>query len=414
MDMILARFGDMTLKGKNKRKFVKQLMMNLDQKVAFDEVTITRMHDRVYIHLNGVDYDVVMKRLQTVSGLSGFSPVVKTDKAFETIAMHAVQLMQNITPKSSFKVESKRADKTYPMQSPEISRNIAGVVLKNHPTLQVDVHNPDCTLHVEVRKDHALVYTNTVQGLGGFPVGIAGKGILMMSGGIDSAVAGFLAMKQGVDVEGMHFESTPLTSVESVQKVIDLAKKLARYAVGGTFTLHIVPFTNMHQILMKEVPSPYHITIMRRMMVRMADQFAARDYTPVLISGESIGQVASQTLDSLYVQSMVAARPIIRPLACMDKIDITRLAKKIDTYAISILPFDDCCNVYVPNQVATNPRDFFAKRYERLFDYKSLIKDALTGMVTLTVHKDTTLDLRGYGLTVKEAFEAMKEHDHND
>ena len=405
-ERILVRYGDLTLKGKNKRKFVKHAVALIKEKVNNPFVSYEKNHDRLYIKLNGEDHQAIIEGLNKVSGLLGYSLVTKTEKDIDIIAEKSLELVKEKgTFPRSFKVETKRADKTYPLESLEISKQVAGYVLKNTDHLSVDVRNPQMLLNIEVRNDGAYIFLDRIPGMGGFPVGIAGKGLLMISGGIDSPVAGFLSMKQGVEIEVIHFESTPLTSIESAQKVVDLTKKLAVFAPRNTIKLHMVPFKALHEALIKNIPESYNITIMRRMMYRIASQFAMRDHTPVLINGESVGQVASQTLESMHVVNHVTTLPILRPLVTTDKHDIITLAKKIGTYDISIKPFEDCCTVYVPKAPVTNPRVMYAERYERLFDYKTLIKEALDNIKTLDIHKDTDLHLEYEGFTVSEALE---------
>jgi len=405
-ERILVRYGDLTLKGKNKRKFVKHAVALIKEKVNNPFVSYEKNHDRLYIKLNGEDHQAIIEGLNKVSGLLGYSLVTKTEKDIDIIAEKSLELVKEKgTFPRSFKVETKRADKTYPLESLEISKQVAGYVLKNTDHLSVDVKNPQMLLNIEVRNDGAYIFLDRIPGMGGFPVGIAGKGLLMISGGIDSPVAGFLSMKQGVEIEVIHFESTPLTSIESAQKVVDLTKKLAVFAPRNTIKLHMVPFKALHEALIKNIPESYNITIMRRMMYRIASQFAMRDHTPVLINGESVGQVASQTLESMHVVNHVTTLPILRPLVTTDKHDIITLAKKIGTYDISIKPFEDCCTVYVPKAPVTNPRVMYAERYERLFDYKTLIKEALDNIKTLDIHKDTDLHLEYEGFTVSEALE---------
>jgi len=405
-ERILVRYGDLTLKGKNKRKFVKHAVALIKEKVNNLFVSYEKNHDRLYIKLNGEDHQAIIEGLNKVSGLLGYSLVTKTEKDIDIIAEKSLELVKEKgTFPRSFKVETKRADKTYPLESLEISKQVAGYVLKNTDHLSVDVRNPQMLLNIEVRNDGAYIFLDRIPGMGGFPVGIAGKGLLMISGGIDSPVAGFLSMKQGVEIEVIHFESTPLTSIESAQKVVDLTKKLAVFAPRNTIKLHMVPFKALHEALIKNIPESYNITIMRRMMYRIASQFAMRDHTPVLINGESVGQVASQTLESMHVVNHVTTLPILRPLVTTDKHDIITLAKKIGTYDISIKPFEDCCTVYVPKAPVTNPRVMYAERYERLFDYKTLIKEALDNIKTLDIHKDTDLHLEYEGFTVSEALE---------
>ncbi len=411
---ILVRYGDLVLKGVNKKRFIKQVLMLVREKVQAEDVTFEAVHDRLYVHLHGADPEKVMQGLRKVSGLSSFSPIMHSSRDIDTIIEDAKTLLKDkVNTPQTFRVETKRADKSFATPSMEVSKRVSSALLKMYKdTLSVDLSNPDLTLSIEIRKQGVYLYSDRYKAMGGFPVGIAGKGLLMLSGGIDSPVAGYLAMKQGVELEAIHFESTPLTSIESVQKTIDLVKKLSVYAPKSTIKLHLVPFTSLHQAMLENVPDPYQITIMRRMMYRIADQFAELDHIPILVNGESIGQVASQTLESIKVVNEVTHRPVIRPLATIDKNDIVNLARTIDTYSVSIRPFEDCCTLYTPNQPTTNPRSMYAVRYERLFDYKTLIDEAVQSIKTLTITSTSSMDLTRHGLTVKEALNGGENHDH--
>jgi thiamine biosynthesis protein ThiI len=290
-----------------------------------------------------------------------------------------------------------------------MSKIVAKHVLQNTDLLVVDVHKPQLTLHVEIRGNGAFLYCNKIKGMGGFPVGVAGKGLLMLSGGIDSPVAGFLSMKQGVEIECIHFESTPLTSIESAQKVIDLTEKMSYYAPRDTIKVHMVPFANMHQALLDNVPESYNITIMRRMMYRIAEKIAEKNNDLIIINGESIGQVASQTLKSMNAVSRTVDIPIVRPLATYDKLDIIDISKKIDCYDISIKPFEDCCTVYVPKSPTTAPNLRKCQQFEKYFDYESIIDQTIEDTMTIHVshknHRDITLE----GFTVAEVLGNKEE-----
>ena len=411
---ILVRFGDLMLKGANKKRFIKALRQSVKEKVSHPKISFEHAHDRLYIHLGGADVETITKMLKRVSGIDSFSVVTETNQDLENIKSITLNhLKAKVNRPMTFKVTTKRADKTFPISSMEISKQIAGICLKAYPELTVDLSNPELNLTIEIRKRGTYIYSEKIPGMGGFPSGIAGKGILLLSGGIDSPVAGYLAMKQGIDIEAMHFESTPLTSIESAQKAIDLCKPMAVYNHKSRIKLHMIPFKDIHQAIIEMVPEPYLITIMRRMMVRIADRFAKRDHTPILISGESIGQVASQTLESIKVTSDATSIPIIRPLATTDKNTIIDLARTINTYDISVRPFEDCCSIYTPKKPATNPRIYYALRYERLFDYETLIEEALQNIKTITVTEDTTIDVTTLGLTIEEALkESGENHDY--
>ncbi len=405
---ILVRYGDLTLKGHNKKKFIDAAIARIKERLG-DCATYTPHHDRLYLGVDLASLDDVIASLQTVPGLRSFSPIDSVDKTLEAIkAMaltHAVLLNANTT----FRVKVKRADKRFEHSSMAMEKSIGAHILSNTTKLSVDVHHPHTTINVEVRRDGAFVYSKVIQGLQGFPVGSMGEGIALLSGGIDSPVAAFLAMKKGINVHLVHFESTPLTSIESAQKAVDLSKVLAHYAKGRTIRLHMVPFLNVHRAILDKVPEHYHITIMRRMMVRIAERYAENDHIPVLINGESIGQVASQTLESMKTTQMVGELPIIRPLAVMEKNTVSDIARSIGTYPISVRPFEDCCAVYVPTQPVTKPRDYYARRYESLFDSETLVNEATQAIHTMHITPETSLDLPNRGFTLTEALEGYDD-----
>jgi len=410
-ERILVRYGDLTLKGKNKRVFIERVNQLIKDKVNNPLVKFEKNHDRLYILLNGVDHNEVITRLDTVSGLSSYSLVSKTTKDIESILEKGLEVVQGELKDEvvTFKVEVKRADKTYPITSPEMQQLVASHVLRNTNLLLVDVHHPKLTLHVEVRQEAAFLYCNKIKGMGGFPVGVAGKGLLMLSGGIDSPVAGYLSMKQGIEIECIHFESTPLTSIESAQKVLDLTEKLAVYAPRNRINVHMVPFAELHTALLNYIPEAYNITIMRRMMYRIAEDIAKIHNCLVLLNGESVGQVASQTLKSMSVINQVVNMPVIRPLATYDKLDIIEISRKIDCYDISIQPFEDCCTVYVPKKPTTAPRLDKCELYEKGFDFESLVHKTVENTNTIVVHAGKHRDITLEGFTLTEIFQKDSE-----
>ena len=276
---ILVRYGDLTLKGRNRKIFVQRVVNLVKEKLEGLKTTLEITHDRIYVAINGEDTNEIIKRLSYVSGLSSYSLVVRVDTTtdMQAIKEAAVNLInEQIKGDVKFKIESKRSDKSFPLTSLEISKEVSSYVLKHCKNLHVDVHNPDETLYIELRNKDTYLYLKDIKGMGGFPVGVAGKGLLMLSGGIDSPVAGYLAMKQGVEIECVHFESTPLTSIESAQKVIDLVKKMAKYAPKNRIKIHFVPFKELHMALLDNVPESYNITIMRRMMYRITSKLCEK------------------------------------------------------------------------------------------------------------------------------------------
>lgn len=409
-NQILVRFGDLTLKGKNQKIFLKKLYDLVALKLDGLPLDIEYRHDRIYITLNDCEAETVIEKLQLVSGISSYSLVVKCSNDLKDIKQTASKLMNDLvnSPKS-FKVETKRADKNYPLTSLEITKQVAGYVLANNQFLKVDVHNPEVTLNLELKQNSCYLFNEEIKAMGGYPVGVAGKGLLMLSGGIDSPVAGYLAMKQGVEIECIHFESTPLTSIESAQKVVDLVKKMARYAPQNKINLHMVPFKELHMALLDNVDESYNITIMRRMMYRIASKLAVKKNCLCLINGESVGQVASQTLQSMNTINSVTNMPILRPLCTYDKQDIINISKRIDCYDLSIKPFEDCCTVYLPKAPATAPKNDKASYYESLFDYETLVEEAVAKTSSITIASNSDLDLSLLGLEVREVIAELKK-----
>ena len=376
----------------------------MKEKLAGLKSTMEITHDRIYIDLNGEDSNEVIKRLGYVSGISSYSLVVRVETTTDMGAIYqaAIGLIkEQIKGETTFKVESKRCDKSFPLTSLEISKAVAGRVLKECSNLHVDVHNPEETLFVELRNNYTYLYLSEIKGMGGFPVGVAGKGLLMLSGGIDSPVAGYLAMKQGVEIECVHFESTPLTSIESAQKVIDLVKKMAKYAPHNRIKIHFVPFKELHMALLEYVPESYNITIMRRMMYRITSKLCDKFGALCIVNGESVGQVASQTLGSMNTINSVTNVPVLRPVCTYDKNEIIKISRKIDTYDISIKPFEDCCTVYVPKSPATAPTIEHSVNYEKAFDYATLVEEAVNNVKTVSIDVDSDLDLSFLGLEVR-------------
>ena len=407
-DRILVRYGDLTLKGRNQKMFLTKVQNLTRNKLKDLNVTVECTHSRIYVMLNGIDYKDVIKKLDTVSGLSSYSLVCRCESNIEDINNLALSLVkETITKPVSFKIECKRADKKFPYTSLEVPKITSAYVLKNTDNLTVDVHNPEVTLTIEIREEGTYLYTEEIKAMGGFPVGVAGKGLVMMSGGIDSPVAGYLAMKQGIEVEIIHFESTPLTSIESAQKVIDLAKKLAIYAPNNKIKVYMIPFMKMHQALLDYVDESYNITIMRRMMYRIASKLAHMKEILCLINGESVGQVASQTLDSMFVINSVTNIPVLRPLVTYDKNDIIKISRMIDCFDISIKPFEDCCTVYVPKNPVIKPLMSKCEEYEKRFDYEAIIDDIINRTKYLVISNDTDIDLANYGLEVGEAIDEI-------
>ena len=362
-DMVLIRYGEMTLKKKNYKQFLKVMNDNIKEKIKdIPNIRFANNDYRAYIYLNGVSHELVISRLNEVVGLFSYSLCKEVKKDIDDIAKWSVVIIndyikeKNINSKFTFKVETHRGDKRFPLTSLEISSKVAGIVLPQIELMSVDVHNPDLTLFIDLRDEGAYIYTNTIKGLGGYPSGVGGEALLMMSGGIDSPVAGFLTIKKGVRISAIHYASPPYTSPMALQKVIDLLKVVAKYQESEAIDLYVVPFTNVQTAIHNSANQIYLVTIMRRCMYKIASRLAKAKNICAIVNGESIGQVASQTLESMMVVNDVTNLPILRPLCAMDKNEIIEIARKINTYDISIRPYEDCCTVFVPEHPIIKPR----------------------------------------------------------
>lgn len=376
-ELIMIKYGELTTKKANRKIFINILTQNVEKILKNEDVEITKDSVRMFIRCN--DAHKIASILQKVFGIHGIVIAYKVNNNIEDVLNKSLEIMDK--NKHTFKVITKRADKNYPIHSMDYSRKLGGLILKNS-NFKVDVHNPDITLTVEIRTEGTFVYTDEIKGAGGYPVGVQGKGLLMLSGGIDSPVAGYLTLKRGVNVECLYFESPPHTSLEAKNKVIKLASIINEYS--GRVKVHIVPFTLIQEAIFKNCPDTYMITIMRRMMYRIAALYAEKIGAKILINGESIGQVASQTLDSMVCINNVTNMPVIRPVACFDKLEIIDIAKKINTYETSILPYEDCCTIFVPKHPVIKPELEKCLEYEKNFDYQELIEKAIDNIETIT------------------------------
>ncbi|KGX93345.1 thiamine biosynthesis protein ThiI [Pontibacillus halophilus JSM 076056 = DSM 19796] len=384
---ILVRYGELALKGKNKKQFVDRLHENVRRKlVHFPNTKIVRNHDRMYIELNGEDPDAVLDKCKEVFGIQSFSLAMKVDSEEQAIKDAAVKVIASEPSVKTFKVTTKRVKKNFPIGSQDFNRELGGYILRNVEGLNVDVHNPDMDLHIEIRGEGTYITSKKIKGAGGLPVGTTGKSLLLLSGGIDSPVAGHLAMKRGVEVEAIHFHSPPYTSDRAKEKVLNLAKQLTKY--GAKVKVHIVPFTKLQQTMYREIPDGYGMTAMRRMMLRISERVAEKEGILSLTTGESLGQVASQTMESMSAINEVTNYPIIRPLIAMDKLEIIDISKEIGTYETSIEPFEDCCTVFVPNQPKTKPDREKIKQYEASVDYSAEIEETIAGITTVTFKEE--------------------------
>lgn len=384
-DHIMVRFGELSTKGKNKNEFIRVLAKNIKNSLRdFNNIEIISKYDHIYVKLNDNDPDEIIKILQDVSGIQGLSLVLKTDEDIENLRHVCLELVKQEEGKT-FKVHSKRANKKYPIISDQINREIAKVVLQN-TDLKVDVHNPDILISIEIREEGAYVFTHTYKGAGGYPLGVGGKIMHMLSGGIDSPVAAYLLMKRGIKIECIHFASPPYTNAGVIEKLKDLLGKLNKYQ--PEIRLNIIPFTKLQEEIYANCDESYVITIMRRMMFRLADKLAKRRRCLAISSGESVGQVASQTLDSMNVINNVTNLPVLRPVVCYDKTEIIDLARKIDTYEISIRPFEDCCTIFAPKNPKTKPSLEKVVEYESKWDYESMIDEAIKNVEVIYIKKE--------------------------
>ena len=385
--VILIKYGELSTKKDNINFFLKKLKENILFALNDLDALVTYDLGRMFIHTNE-NFDKVVNRIKNIFGIHEINigyVIESTD--FDIVKEEVLNLLK-AKEFTTFKVESKRSNKKLNTTSVLLSKNLGAHILKNIQSLKVDVKNPEILVNVEYRINNTLVYFESIKGLGGYPVGTLGKGLLMLSGGIDSPVAGFLTIKRGVKIEAIYFESPPHTSNEAKNKVKDLAKKLAVY--NNDIILHVVNFTEIQEAIYKNIPHDYLITIMRRMMYQISAIIASRRNAKILINGESIGQVASQTLTSMSAINEVVSLPVIRPLACFDKLDIIDIAKNIDTYETSILPFEDCCTIFVPKHPVINPSIEKCREYEELVPFKDLIYEAVKNheMITIKAHEE--------------------------
>jgi thiamine biosynthesis protein ThiI len=367
--IILVRCGEMTLKGRNRARFENTMLKHIRKAlVNFPRIELSKAYGRIYVQLNGEPYEDAANQLRKVFGIVSFSPVALADLSLDSIRQTALEMIRSLERlPATFKVSVRRPNKDFEYDSQEMNRLVGGYVLQHLSGLRVDVHRPEVELQVEIREDRAYVFCEKAEGLGGFPYGSNGKAMLMLSGGIDSPVAGWLSMRKGLEIEAVHFHSFPYTSERAQQKVVDLTYRLAEYA--EVIRLHMVPFTEIQTRLNQSVQPNLLITLMRRAMMRITEKLAFQREAGAIITGESLGQVASQTLPSLKVINEAASLPILRPLIMMDKNDIIRIAERIETFPISILPYEDCCTLFVPKSPSTNPNIKVVRNIERGLDW---------------------------------------------
>ncbi|MGP6138845.1 MULTISPECIES: tRNA uracil 4-sulfurtransferase ThiI [unclassified Jeotgalibaca] len=389
---IQIRFGELSTKGKNKKRFIQKLSQNIRAATHdFPQIKIHAEHDFIFLNLNDAEEAVIIERLQDIFGIQNFSPVYVVPRDFETARTFIIDLMKKLdTENKTFKIATRRSDHSYEHDTNWLNAEFGAAVLQNIPNITVQVKKPDITVRVDVKNENFLISTETYQGAGGLPVGSSGRGILMLSGGIDSPVAGYLAMKRGVEIEALHFHSPPYTSPQALKKAKDLTAKLTRFS--GSIQFIEVPFTEIQEEIKAKIPEGYGMTVTRRMMLRITDAIREQRKALAIFNGESLGQVASQTLESMVAINAVTSTPIIRPVATMDKNEIIDIAQKIDTFDLSIQPFEDCCTIFAPAAPKTKPHLDKVNRFEGNMDIEGLVARAVAGIVVTRISQETLIE----------------------
>ena len=385
--IILIKYGELTTKKQNRNLFINTLYQNIKEALKEEAVKIEKNRVRMFIEpLEEQEIEPIIEKLTKIFGIHSIVIAYPVDNNIDTIKTAVLEIARNHTFET-FKVETKRSNKKFPIPSMEFNKVIGGLLLKNIPDIKVDVHQPDYTVKIEIREKSTYIYGREIKGAGGYPVGVAGKGLLMLSGGIDSPVAGYLAMKRGIKIECLYFESPPHTSLMAKNKVKQLVECLSVYQPN--IKLHVINFTNIQENIYKNINPDYMITIMRRMMYRISEQMMQKRNCLILINGESVGQVASQTLPSMRVINAVTNLPVIRPVACLDKLEIIEIAKRIGTYETSILPYEDCCTIFLPKHPVINPKLEKCLEYKKTFDFKTLLEEAVHQVETISIQQET-------------------------
>ena len=383
--VLLLKFGELFLKGKNRHDFINLLKRNIQSKLSSFHCKLEETQGRLVL----LDYDEkcedeILMKLQEVFGLIAVAKAVEFDTDLKVIEHNVSKI--DFAGMKSFKVETKRADKTFPMTSMEVDKHLGEVVLNQNPHLKVDLYNPECVVRVEIRNNNkTYLYTSLHKCAGGLPLGSAGKGMLLLSGGIDSPVAGYMMAKRGLKLEAVHFHSYPYTSVQAKEKVVELAKQISKYC--GEIKLHIVSFTEIQEQIHRSCDSEYMITIMRRIMMRIAEKLCELNDLGAIVTGESLGQVASQTMQSMNVTNSVVSLPVFRPLIAFDKEDIMTIAKNIGTFETSILPYEDCCTVFLPKNPVIRPTIKRAQTLEANLEIDALVQQAIGSEEILIINE---------------------------
>lgn len=383
---VMVRYGELSTKGKNRKDFIGRLAGNVTKVLRdYPQIEIHPKHDRMHIVLNGAPFEEVDQRLKKVFGIQTYSPTIKVDKTLEAIEETALALMKETYRKGmTFKVNTKRSDHHFAYDTNELNLMIGDYLFKHLNDLKVEMKHPDLVLRIEVRQDAIYLSNQLLRGAGGMPVGTGGRAVMMLSGGIDSPVASYLALKRGVDIEMIHFYSPPYTTEKALNKAKELTGILANYA--GRINFIAVPFAEIQEIIKEKIPEGYLMTVQRRFMLRLADQIRAKRKELAIFNGESVGQVASQTLESMAAINDVTTTPVLRPVATMDKTEIIRLAEKIGTFELSIQPFEDCCTIFAPPRPKTKPRLDKAREFEARLDVDGLIQRALDGIKVTPIY----------------------------
>ncbi|HAT54156.1 MAG TPA: tRNA 4-thiouridine(8) synthase ThiI [Lactobacillus sp.] len=389
-DEIMVRYGELSTKGKNRKSFIDRLGNNV-RGVLHDlpEIKVHPDHDRMHLTLNGADSQLAMQRLSNVFGIENYSPSVKVDLDQDLVDQKAIELVkEQYKPGMTFKIDTRRSNHRFELDTYEMNDHLGGVILNAFDDIHVQMKQPDLTLRIEVRNNGIFLSSETFAGAMGMPVGTAGKGMMMLSGGIDSPVAAYLAMKRGVQVEMVHFFSPPYTSQQALDKAMELTSKLTAYT--GKIRFIQVPFTKIQEEIKEKVPEGYLMTVQRRMMLRLTTALAEKRHGLGIFNGESLGQVASQTMESMLAINDVTTMPILRPVVSMDKNEIIDVAKKIDTFDLSVLPFEDCCTIFAPPAPKTKPNLDRTREFEQRIDVDGLIEEALAGVKMTEIHPGDT------------------------
>lgn len=389
---IMIRYGELSTKKKNRMRFINKLKNNMEHVLSiYPDVSVKTDRDRGHVYLNGTDYHEVAESLKEIFGIQAFSPSFKVEKNVDTLVKAVQEIMTSVYKDGmTFKITAKRSDHSFELDNRALNHTLGDAVFSVLPNIKAQMKQPDINLKVEIRDEAAYISYENIRGAGGLPVGTSGKGMLMLSGGIDSPVAGYLALKRGVDIEAVHFASPPYTSPGALKKAHDLTRKLTKF--GGNIQFIEVPFTEIQEEIKEKAPEAYLMTLTRRFMMRITDRIRENRNGLVIINGESLGQVASQTLESMQAINAVTATPIIRPVVTMDKLEIIDIAQKIDTFDISIQPFEDCCTIFAPDRPKTNPKLKNTEQYEKRMDVEGLVERAVAGIMVTTIQPQADSD----------------------